>query len=211
MPARQGIDQSISAGGVSSVSAKEPWLPCHRVGRALQSETAYSRIRGVLNGHVGTNPPARGPVRVSGLRGRSRRCVLDASSTSSVSGHPLDAVLRLSGGDPGAWLYIEINGAYAGPGSYDLPPWPGPLGSSDGEPKVAIQQDGTGAVWQYVNGGPILRYGTDELWQSVAGVLTITGSDGRSGTLAAILQLSVGHNTTVSSSTISAVGPWRCS
>jgi hypothetical protein len=160
-----------------------------------------------------TSTPMDCPFDHLALVGGLNECVKvipDASSTCSVSGHTLDAVLRLSGGDLGAWLYIEINGADTGPGSYDLPPWPGPLGASDGEPKVAIQQDGTGAIWQYVNGGPILRYGTDESWQSVAGVLTITGSDGRSGTLAAILQLSTGHNTTVSSSTISVAGPWRC-
>jgi hypothetical protein len=137
----------------------------------------------------------------------------DATSTCSVSGHILEMVLRLTGASPDAFfLYIEVNGAFAGPGaSYALPPWPHPLGTQGDVPKVAVQRDGTSAFWQLVGGVPVQRYDTDALWQSVAGILTVTGSDGRSGTVSAILELSAGNNSTVRGSTLSLNGPWSCS
>jgi hypothetical protein len=106
--------------------------------------------------------------------------VPDASSTCSVSGPVLEVVIRLIGRNPDAFfLYIEVNGSFTGPGRYDLPPWPHALGTKDEVPKLAVQQDGTSAFWRMVNGVPIQHYDTAALWQSVAGVLTVTGRDGR--------------------------------
>ena len=106
----------------------------------------------------------------------------------------------------------EVNGAFAGPGaSYALPPWPHPLGTQGDVPKVAVQQDGTSAYWQVVGGVPAQRYDTDGWWQSVAGILTVTGSDGRSGTVSAILERSASNNAAVPDSTLSLNGPWSCS
>jgi hypothetical protein len=106
-----------------------------------------------------TPTPTDCPFDHLALAGGINECAIpipDASSTCSVSGHTLDAVLRLSGGDLGAWLYIEIMGAYAGPGKYDLPPWPGPLGASDGQAKLAIQQDRR-SVGDAVRHPPVVR------------------------------------------------------
>lgn len=141
------------------------------------------------------------------------KTVADVAATCSVSGHILEAVLRLTGTSPDAFfLYIEVNGAFAGPGaSYALPPWPHPLGTQGDVPKVAVQQDGTSAYWQLVGGVPVQRYDTDAWWQSVASILTVTGSDGRSGTVSAVLERSAGNNATVPGSTLSLNGPWRCS
>jgi hypothetical protein len=138
-------------------------------------------------------------------------CALpDATDTCSVSGHVLDAALRLAGSNSDVfWLYIEVDGEYAGPGTYDLPAWQFGLGTND-VPKVAVQQDGTGAFSQLVNGVPAQQYVTDSFWQSVAGVLTVTGGDGHSGTVSAILQLSAGNNSTARGSTLSVDGSWRC-
>jgi len=127
----------------------------------------------------------------------------------STSGHVFDAVLQLSG-SVDLLLYIEVNGAYAGPGTYDLPPWPYPLGTRNDRPKVAVQQDGTSAFSQLVHGVSVRQYGTDTFWQSVAGSLVITGRGGRSGTVSAILELSAGHNATLPGTRFSVAGAWSC-
>jgi len=85
------------------------------------------------------------------------------------------------------------------------------MGTPGDVPKVAVQQDGTSALWQLVGGVPVQRYDTDAFWPSVAGILTVTGGDGRSGTVSAILELSAGNNSTVPGSTLSLNGPWSCS
>ena len=109
----------------------------------------------------------------------------------SVTGDILDAKLRLTGSNQLFLLYIEVYGAYAGPGTYDLPLWQFGLGAND-VPKVGVSDYWTGA-----------------LWQSVAGVLTVTSSDGRSGTVSAILQHSNGVPV-APGPTLSLNGPWRC-
>ena len=58
-------------------------------------------------------------------------------------------------------LYIEINGAYHGPGTYALAPWPhATLGVPDGVAKIAIRE-----------------YWTGRLWESSAGSVTIDKSE----------------------------------
>jgi hypothetical protein len=161
-----------------------------------------------------TPTPLECPSTQLALVGAFNECaqtVRDATSTCSVSGHILEAVLRLGGSPDAFLLYIEVNRTFAGPGtSYVLPPWPHAMGTTDDVPKVAVQQDGTSAFWQLVNGVPVQRYDTAALWQSVAGVLTVTGSDGRSGTVSAILELSAGNNSTARGATLSVNGPWSC-
>jgi hypothetical protein len=122
----------------------------------------------------------------------------DKTSTCSVSGHVLDALLRLAGSQQVFVLYIEIKSFYTGPGIYYLPPWQFGLGTND-VPKVAILQSANGAFWE-----------------SVAGEVTVTGGDGRSGNLSAILQassasvLASNGNTVVPGPTLSVDGPWAC-
>ena len=115
----------------------------------------------------------------------------------SVAGDTLDAVLRLAGNEA-FLLYIELKGTYAGPDTYYLPAWGFGLGTND-VPKVGL-----------------LELATGRLWESVAGLLTVTGRDGRSGTLSAILQASSASlhasdgTTVVPGPTLSVDGPWSC-
>ena len=139
-----------------------------------------------------------------GLTGAINTCATaapDKTSTCSVSvsGHVLDAVLRLAGSQQVFLLYIELNaGFYTGPGTYNLPPWQFALGKND-VPKVAVLQSTTGTFWE-----------------SVAGVVNVTGGDGRSGNVNAILQASsVGvqasnGSTVLAGPTLSVIGPWSC-
>ncbi|MFZ0178460.1 MAG: hypothetical protein WAL84_01135, partial [Candidatus Dormiibacterota bacterium] len=113
------------------------------------------------------------------------------TSTCDVYGQMLDEVLRFAGDNQPFALEIQIDGTYAGPGKYELPPWPRPLGTAPDVPKVAMFAIGV-------------------FWQSVSGVLTVTGGDGRSGTLNAILQTSNG-TTIVPGPTVNVIGSWRCS
>jgi hypothetical protein len=139
-----------------------------------------------------------------GLTGVFNTCVTaapDKTSTCSVSvsGGVLSAVLRLASGDQVFLLYIELNaGFYTGPGTYSLPPWQFQLGRND-VPKVALLQSTTGTFWESVGGG-----------------VDVTGRDGRSGNVNAILQASsVGvqasnGQTVPPGPTLSVIGPWSC-
>ena len=113
------------------------------------------------------------------------------TSTCDVYGQMLDEVLRFAGDNQPFALEIQIDGTYAGPGKYELPPWPRPLGTAPDVPKVAMFAIGV-------------------FWQSVSGVLTVTGGDGRSGALNISLQTSNG-TTIVPGPTINVIGSWRCS
>ena len=111
----------------------------------------------------------------------------------------LHTVLRVADRHQVYLLYIEINaGFYTGPGLYYLPAWQYGLGTSD-VPKVAVLQSSTGTFWE-----------------SVAGVVNVTGGDGRSGNVNAILQASsVGvqasnGSTVLPGPTLSVIGPWSC-
>jgi len=160
--------------------------------------------------HPATFTPAPTPTQLVcaaselGLTGVINSCVTaapDKTSTCSVSvsRHVLDAVLRLAGSRQVFLLYIEINGGFdTGPGMYYLPPWQFGLGTND-VPKVAVLQSTTGTFWE-----------------SVAGVVNVTGGDGRSGNVNAILQASsVGvqasnGSTVLTGPTLSVMGTWTC-
>ncbi len=161
------------------------------------------------HGHPATFTPAPTPTPLVcasnelGLTGVINSCVTaapDRTSTCSVSvsGHVLDAVLRLAGSQQVFLLYIEIKSFYTGPLTYYLPPWPYRLGTND-VPKVAILQSSTGTFWE-----------------SVAGVVNVTGDGGRSGNVNATLQASsVGvqasnGNTVLPGPTLSVMGTWTC-
>jgi hypothetical protein len=115
----------------------------------------------------------------------------DPTTVCSLSGRVLDARLRFVGTQVFG-LDIEIDGIYGGKGPYDLMPWPDGLEVIDNSTKVGVE-----------------IYSSDTLWQSVAGVLTITTGDGRSGTVNAVLQT---YSATDSEPgpTISVIGPWSC-
>lgn len=139
------------------------------------------------------------------LTGVINTCVVaapDKTSTCSisVSSGVLDAVLRSAGGNQVVVLYIELNaGFYTGPGMYGLAPWQFALGKND-VPKVAVLQATTGTFWE-----------------SVGGVVNVTGGDGRSGNVNAILQASTvgvqasnGQTVLPGGPTLSVIGPWTC-
>jgi hypothetical protein len=147
------------------------------------------------------------------LVGAFGECVAPLASplaVCSASGHILEAVLLLGHGNSDALLYIEIDGPFHGAGTYDLGPWTHPLGTNNDPPKIALQQDGTSELLQRVNGVPVEQYGTDTFWQSVGGAVTVTGSDGRAGTVSAVLEMSAGHNATAPGTTLTVSGAWRC-
>lgn len=147
------------------------------------------------------------------LVGAFSECLANVASplaACSVSRHILEAVLLVAHGDTDALLYIEINGPFDGARTYDLGPWRHPLGTNNDPPKIALAQDGTSELLQRVNGIPVEQYGTDTFWQSIAGAVTVTGSDGRRGTISAILEMSAGHNRTAPGTTLTVTGTWRC-
>lgn len=119
----------------------------------------------------------------------------DAATICTLSSQGLAVLLRFSGSTQTFELNIEIDGFFAGAGKYDLPPWPHGMGVRDGVPKVEVEE-----------------YSTETIWQSVAGVLTITGSDGHSGTLSATLQATTGTSAVpgVPAPTLSIDGQWTC-
>jgi hypothetical protein len=134
---------------------------------------------------------ASNELALTGVFNECTTAVPDKTSCS-VHGEVFDALLRFVGSNQAFLLYIEVNGGYTYPGKYDLPPWPFGLGTKNDVPKVAVRQVTTGAFWQ-----------------SFAGVLTVTGGDGRSGTVNAILQTFNG-TTVVPGPTLSVDGPWAC-
>lgn len=89
-------------------------------------------------------------------------------------------------------LDIEIDGVYGGAGPYDLSPWQSGLGTGDTTAKVGVD-----------------IYSSDTLWQSVAGVLTITTANGHSGTVNAVLQASSAADSEPGP-TVSVIGSWTC-
>jgi hypothetical protein len=113
------------------------------------------------------------------------------TSTCDVHGQMLDQVLRFTGDHQAFALEIQIDGTYAGPGTYDLPSWPRPLGTKPDVPKVAM-------------------FATGVFWQSISGILTVTGTDGRSGWMVAILQTSNGTTVMPGGPTLNISGSWRC-
>ena len=139
-----------------------------------------------------------------GLTGAINTCATaapDKTSTCSVSvrGGVLAAVLRFVDSQHVFLLYIELNaGFYTGPGTYGLAPWQFQLGRND-VPKVALLQSTNGTFWE-----------------SVGGSVDVTGSDGLSGNVNAILQASsVGvqasnGSTVLPGPTLSVIGPWSC-
>ena len=140
-----------------------------------------------------------------GLTGAINTCVTaapDKTSTCSVSvrGGVLAAVLRFVDSQHVFLLYIELNaGFYTGPGTYGLAPWQFQLGRND-VPKVALLQSTNGTFWE-----------------SVGGSVDVTGSDGLSGNVNAILQASSvgvqasnGQTVPPGGPTLSVIGPWSC-
>lgn len=171
------------------------------------------------NRHPAALTPGPTPVPVDctsnelGLVGAFNACakvVPSATASCSVSDHVLEVTIRLAGANLDAYLLIEVNGAFSGPGPYALPPWPHVMGTRNDVPKVAVQRNDTAEFTQLVHGVPVAQYGTADLWQSVAGILNVSGRDGRSGTVAATLELSAGNNLTVTGATLSVAGPWKC-
>ena len=140
----------------------------------------------------GTTPVVDCPSHELKVVGIYDECATPArakTSTCGVYGHMLDQVLRFTGNHQAFALEIQIDGTYDGPGTYVLRP-SRPLGTSPDVPKVAM-------------------FATGVFWELVGGVLTVTGSDGRSGTVNAILQTSNGTSV-VPGPTIRVIGTWRC-
>jgi hypothetical protein len=119
----------------------------------------------------------------------------DAASICTLSNEMLDDLLRFAGGNQVFGLHIEVDGGFSSAGKYDLPPWPHGLGTRDGVAKVEIDE-----------------YSTDTLWQSIAGVLTITTADGRTGIMDGTFQAKNGISAVpgVPPPTLRVSGQWVC-
>ncbi len=163
--------------------------------------TGGIRVAPSTHGHPATALPGATPtpldcgsseLEVVGVFNECAKAAPDKTSICSRNGQVLDALLRFAGNSQVFGLDIEIDGAFAGPGSYDLPPWPHGLGTRDNVAKVAVEE-----------------YSADTSWQSVAGVLTVTSGDGRSGTVNAVFQAS-NATAAVPGPTLSVIGPWSC-
>ena len=91
------------------------------------------------------------------LTGAFEECAAIDKGQNCPTSFDQPKVVLLHGTKNDFLLYIELNGAYHGPGTYSLVPWPHPsLGVPDGVAKVAIRE--------YISG---------RLWESTAGSLTI--------------------------------------
>ena len=101
-----------------------------------------------------------------------------------ISAHTFNVVFDLLGSGHDFLLYLNIPVRYPEPGDYSL---------SSGGAEVSVRE--------YTTGG---------LWQSVSGVLTTTRSDGRSGTVSALLEAAAGNNSVLPGATLSVDGPWSC-
>jgi hypothetical protein len=84
------------------------------------------------------------------LSGAFQECASIAQSLSCPTGTFDNVrVVRLHGTKHDFLLYVEVNRAYHGPGTYALAPWPhATLGAPDGVAKVAIREFGTGKLWE---------------------------------------------------------------
>jgi hypothetical protein len=130
------------------------------------------------------------PVELA-ITGGIRDCasMLAAMSCPASSSGSFAREVHLRGLTNDFILYVEIDGIYHGPGTYDLGPWPtDSLGVNDGVAKVAMR------VWS--NG---------DFWESTAGQLGIDGT-GRRGWLNATFA-EAGVN---SAPTLIVTGPWTC-
>ena len=74
-------------------------------------------------------------------------------------------VVLLHGTKDDFLLYIEVNGAYHGPGTYALAPWPhASLGVPDGVAKVALRESTTGVLWESSAGSLMIGQSEEFGW-----------------------------------------------
>jgi hypothetical protein len=74
-------------------------------------------------------------------------------------------VLRMHGTKHDFILYVEVNGAYDGPRTYALVPWPSEtLGVPDGVAKVAIREWTTGRFWESTAGSLTINESEESGW-----------------------------------------------
>jgi hypothetical protein len=104
----------------------------------------------------------------------------------AVTPHAFSTVFKLLGPGHDFPLYLNSYNTYPEPGDYSLT-----TGGADVE---------------------IREYATGDFWQSVSGVLAVTSSDGRSGTVSAILEASTNDNPgfVVPSRRLAVDGRWSC-
>ena len=96
-------------------------------------------------------------------------------------------VVHLHGRGNDFILYVEVDGGYRGPGTYELTPWQqSSLKAGDGVAKVAVRQWDNGV-----------------LWQSYTGSLQVDSSE-ESGRIDATLEASA------SDTVLHIFGPWHC-
>lgn len=107
-----------------------------------------------------------------------------AASHCQVSSPAFNMLFKLRGSSQDFLVYLIVDDGYSGAREYRL---------DTGDAQVAVREYPMGA-----------------LWQSVAGILTVTGSDGRSGTVSATLETSPIGGPVVPAASLAVNGRWSC-
>jgi hypothetical protein len=171
--------------GFVVVFGSASWVVTGGIGRGTPP-TMDSTITGSPAPTLGPTPPSCGSVRLE-LNGAFSDCTtIDRTSVDNcaVTPHTFYAVFKLLGTRHDFLLRLYIPNTYPEPGDYSL---------TNGGAEVDVSDDATGAYWI-----------------SVSGVLATTASDGRSGSVSAVLDQSAGNNSVMPGPTLRVDGPWRC-
>jgi len=156
----------------------------------LATGGAGTRVLPLAHNH----PPALGPTPTPlvckseqlQLVGSFNDCASIDSTASNckVSPPAFNTLFKVLGPSQDYLLYLIVPDGYSGAGEYRL---------DTGSAEVDVREYPTGA-----------------LWQSVAGILTVTGSDGRSGTVSATLETSSNSGPVVPAASLAVNGRWSC-
>ena len=189
MPDQQPSRRSVllRLAGFVVVFGSVSWIVTAGIGRGTLSPTIDSRTIARLPAPtLGPTPPACRYLQLELNEAFSDCTTIDRTSVDNcaVSAHSFYAVFKLLGTRHDFLLRLSIPLTYPEPGDYRL---------AAGGAEVDVSDDATGAYWK-----------------SVSGVLTTSTSDGRSGSVSAVLEASAGNNSLVPGPTLRIDGPWRC-
>ena len=100
------------------------------------------------------------------LTGAIRECAsIDHGMSCPTGSFNQARVVRLHGTKSDFILYVEVNGAYHGPDTYALAPWPSAsLGVADGIAKVAIREWASGILWESTAGSLTIDKSEESGW-----------------------------------------------
>jgi hypothetical protein len=164
-------------------------------------ESAASSVQVAATG----NTCATSAVRLSGVL---EDCLSGVGGISCPSGSfDHDRVFRYRGATDQFVLYVEVNGAYHGPATYPLAPWPdASLGAPDGVAKVALRRWTDGMLWRSTTGWLTIDPDEESGW--VYAGMQVAG-DQTSGPAIRALSTNRPVNAALGVQ-LSIAGPWSC-